>query len=138
MAVARRLGKGAPGAASCPWTWSPPAAPPGAVRTEAAVAAVEDVETGMLMHTLNATDDPLTFTWVEVYQNDAALHAHLGNPAVGEALAQAPELIDGPMTIELYGEIAPETKAFAEGLGMGVVFKERKLGFSGMFAPRTL
>ena len=100
--------------------------------------AVEDVETGMLMHTLNATDDPLTFTWVEVYQNDAALHAHLGNPAVGEALAQAPELIDGPMTIELYGEIAPETKAFAEGLGMGVVFKERKLGFSGMFAPRNL
>lgn len=53
--------------------------------------AVEDVETGMLMHTLNAhEDDPMKFTWIEVYQNDAALTAHLGNPAVGEAMAKLP------------------------------------------------
>ena len=90
--------------------------------------AVEDVETGMLMHTLNATDDPLTFTWMEVYQNDAAFHAHLGNPAVGELLAQAPEVLDGSMTLEIYGEIAPETKAFAEGLGMGLCSRSASLG----------
>lgn len=51
--------------------------------------AVEDAEPGMLMHTCNAhEDDPLTFTWVEVYQNDAALSAHLANPAVAEAMGK--------------------------------------------------
>ena len=100
--------------------------------------AVEDVETGMLMHTLNATDDPLTFTWVEVYQNDAALFAHLANPAVGEALAKAPELTEGEMVVHLYGEIGAETKAFVESLPFTCNIHARKLGFSGMFAPRTL
>ena len=92
----------------------------------------------MLMYTLHATDDPLTFTWVALLQNDAALLAHLANPAVGEGLAKAPELTEGEMVVHLYGEIGAETKALAESLGFTLNIHARKLGFSGIFAPRTL
>ena len=100
--------------------------------------AVEDVETGMLMYTLHATDDPLTFTFVAVLQNDAALFAHMANKGVGEALAKLPEVIEGEMVVHLYGEIGAETKAFVESLPFTCNIHARKLGFSGMFAPRTL
>ena len=100
--------------------------------------AVEDAETGMLMHMLCAhEDDPLTFTWVELYQNDAALRAHLANPAVGEALAKAPQHTDG-MAIAIYGELAPETRKWADGLGLPITWYPWKLGFSGMMGPRSL
>ena len=99
--------------------------------------ACEDVETGTLMVTLHATDDPLTFTWVNFFQNDAALLAHLANPAVGEGLAKLPEVTEGEMVVNLYGEIGAETKAFVESLGITCNIHARKLGF-GMFAPRTL
>ena len=102
------------------------------------IKAVEDVETGMLMQTLHATDDPLTFTFVVVLQNDAALFAHMANPGVGEALAKAPELTEGEMVVHLYGEIGAETKAFLESMPFTCHIHARKLGFSGMFAPRTL
>ena len=100
--------------------------------------AVEGSETGMLMQTVNATDDPLTFTWVNVFQNDAALLAHLTNPAVGEGLAKLPELTEGENVVHLYGEIGAETKAFLESMPFTCHIHARKLGFSGMFAPRTL
>eukprot|EP01051_Picozoa_sp_SAG22_P016219 SAG22_NODE_2252_length_2785_cov_2.933730_3_plen_227_part_00 len=49
--------------------------------------AVEDSEPGMLVHTLDADPScPLTFTWTEVYKNEAALFAHLSNGPVLEAL----------------------------------------------------
>ena len=76
--------------------------------------AVEDSETGMLMQSLNATDDPLTFTWVNFFQNDAALFAHLANPAVLELLPKLPEVTEGEKVVHLYGEIGAETKALVE------------------------
>ena len=56
--------------------------------------AVKDNETGMLMHVAcDDPDDPLRISWVEVYQNDEAMRAHLGNPLVGEAMARMPEFL---------------------------------------------
>ena len=100
--------------------------------------AVEDSETGMLMQTVNATDDPLTFTWVNFFQNDAALFAHLANAAVSEVLPKLPEVTEGEQVVHLYGEIGAETKAFVESLPFTCNIHARKLGFSGIFAPRTL
>ena len=104
--------------------------------------AVEDVETGMLMNILVAhEDDPLKFTVVEVYENDAAFLAHMGNPAVGAAMA--PEVmgavIDGAVEAEVWGDIAPETKALMESLSFpGIKYMPCKGGFTGSFSPRTL
>lgn len=101
--------------------------------------ACEDVETGTLMQTLNATDDPLTFTWVNFFQNDAALFAHLANAAVSEVLPKLPEVTEGDPVVHLYGEMGAETKALVESFpGFAWKIHARKLGFSGIFAPRTL
>ena len=67
----------------------------------------------------------------------AALRAHLANPAVGEALAKAPQHTDG-MAIAIYGELAPETREWADGLGLPITWYPWKLGFSGMMGPRSL
>eukprot|EP01044_Picomonas_judraskeda_P014799 COSAG03_NODE_2400_length_2810_cov_2.950941_1_plen_127_part_00 len=101
------------------------------------IKAVEDVETGFLMQTIHATDDPLSFRIVNLLQNDAALFAHMANPAVGEALAKIPEVSEGEMVVHLYGELGAETKAFVESLPFTCNIHARKFGF-GMFAPRTL
>lgn len=42
------------------------------------------------------------------------------------------------MKVEIYGEIAPETREFADGLGLPVTYFPRKCGFNGMFAARSL
>jgi hypothetical protein len=56
---------------------------------------------------------------------------------VGEALAKAPELTEGEMVVQLYGEIGAETKAFVESFPFTCNIHARKFGF-GMFAHRTL
>lgn len=40
---------------------------------------VEAAETGMISHTLNQEEggDPHTYSWMEIYQDDAALFAHM-------------------------------------------------------------
>ena len=43
------------------------------------------------------------------------------------------------MDVEVWGEIAPETKAWFETLGIpGIKYHNRKCGFTGMFNPRVL
>ena len=80
--------------------------------------AVEDSEPGMLLHTFDIDpDDPCAFTWTEVYQNDAALLAHLQNPPVGEYLKAHAELGDG-FTVEIYGNLAEATIEAVNALGI--------------------
>jgi len=43
------------------------------------------------------------------------------------------------MKVTVLGEIAPETREFAESLGIpGIQYHDRVAGFTGMFADRTL
>ena len=52
-------------------------------------------EPGMLHHTFDQDpDDPLAFTWSEVYLDDATLINHLTNPPCIKAMQQHEEMGD--------------------------------------------
>jgi len=58
--------------------------------------AVELSEPGMLFHNFDADpDDPLAFTWTEVYSNSEAFIKHDANPPVQEYVKKHSELADG-------------------------------------------
>ena len=82
---------------------------------EIADKAVMATEDGMLHHTFDQDpDDPLMFTWSEVYKNDAALLFHLTNPPLVKFVEQHGEMGD-KFEVEVYGTLSVETKeAFSE------------------------
>ena len=62
--------------------------------------AVELSEPGMLFHNFDADpDDPLAFTWTEVYSNSEAFIKHDANPPVQDYVAKHAELADGFTTV---------------------------------------
>ena len=81
-------------------------------------AEVENSEPGMLFHNFDADpSDPLSFTWTEVYKNDAALIAHSNKPPVQGYVEQHAELGDG-CEIEIYGELGEEAIEAVKALGV--------------------
>jgi len=72
-------------------------------------AAVEKTEPGMLMHNFDADpDDPLQFTWTEIYRDDESLIAHINNPPVQEYGKKHLELAES-IEVEIYGTLTDET-----------------------------
>ena len=70
--------------------------------------AVEASEPGMLFHNFDSDpDNPLAFTWTEVYSNSKAFIKHDANPPVQEYVTKHAELADG-FTIEVYGNVSQE------------------------------
>ena len=70
--------------------------------------AVESSEPGMLFHNFDSDpDNPLAFTWTEVYSNSKAFIKHGANPPVQEYVTKHAELADG-FTIEVYGNVSQE------------------------------
>ena len=60
---------------------------------EAVDNAVEKSEPGMLFHNFDADpDDPLTFTWIELYENSDAFLQHTSNSAVLDYVRQHTQL----------------------------------------------
>ena len=117
---------------------------PGKVRSYTGIAktadtAVEDSEPGMLHHEFCAdpTDDN-AFVWAEVFQDDAAILAHLANPAVGTYLEGHAELAaarngrnDGAgFSVEIYGSVGDEVKEAFAPLGIPVKYFDTTLGYS--------
>ena len=93
-------------------------------------AAVEASEPGMLHHTFDQDpENPLCFTWSEVYKNDEAFLAHLANPPVGEYLEEHAKLGDG-FTVEVYGTVGDKCKAVMQGIGLPLKIFETKCGYS--------
>ncbi len=93
-------------------------------------AAVEASEPGMLHHTFDQDpEDPLCFTWSEVYKNDDAFLAHLANPSVGEYLQGHAELGDG-FTVEVYGTVGEKCKEAMNATALPLKFFESKCGYS--------
>ena len=81
-------------------------------------AEVENSEPGMLFHNFDADpSDPLSFTWTEVYKNDAALIAHINNHPVQGYVEQHAELGDG-FEIDIYGELGEEAIEAVKALGV--------------------
>ena len=98
-----------------------------ATKTDAAVQASEP---GMLHHTFDQDpENPLCFTWSEVYKNDGAFLEHLANPLVGEYL-QGHALLGDGFTVEVYGTVGSQCKAALESTGLPVKIFETKCGYS--------
>ena len=92
--------------------------------------AVELSEPGMLFHNFDADpDDPLAFTWTEVYSNSNAFIKHDANPPVQEYVAKHAELADG-FTIEIYGDVSKDVIETINRLGIPLKhFKTTRVGY---------
>ena len=98
-----------------------------ATRTD---AAVEASEPGMLHHTFDQDpENPLLFTWSELYKNDAAFLAHLANPPVREYLKGHADLGDG-FSVEVYGTVGGECRAALEATGLPLKIFKSMCGYS--------
>lgn len=92
--------------------------------------AVEASEPGMLFHNFDSDpEDPLAFTWTEVYSNSNAFIKHDANPPVQEYVTKHAELADG-FTIEVYGNVSQEVIETINRLGIPLKhFKTTKVGY---------
>ena len=92
--------------------------------------AVELSEPGMLFHNFDADpDDPLAFTWTEVYSNSNAFIKHDANPPVQEYVVKHAELADG-FTIEIYGDVSQDVIDTINRLGIPLKhFKTTRVGY---------
>ena len=92
--------------------------------------AVELSEPGMLFHNFDADpDNPLAFTWTEVYSNSNAFIKHDANPPVQEYVAKHAELADG-FTIEIYGDVSQDVIETINRLGIPLKhFKTTRVGY---------
>ena len=92
--------------------------------------AVEASEPGMLFHNFDSDpEDPLAFTWTEVYSNSKAFMKHDANPPVQEYVTKHAELADG-FTIEVYGNVSQEVIDTINRLGIPLKhFKTTKVGY---------
>ena len=100
--------------------------------------AVKESEPGMLLHTFDADpSDPCAFTWTEVYQNDAALLAHLNNPKLDEYLKGHEEMGDG-LEVEIYGALTEDTIQFLNDSGIPWTHHSTRFGFFENFGPRKI
>ena len=92
--------------------------------------AVELSEPGMLFHNFDADpDDPLAFTWTEVYTNSEAFIKHDANPPVQEYITKHAELADG-FTIEIYGNVSQNVINTINRLAVPFKhFKTTKVGY---------
>ena len=100
--------------------------------------AVKESEPGMLLHTFDADpSDPCAFTWTEVYQNDAALLAHLNNPKLDDYLKAHEEMGDG-LEVEIYGALTEDTIQFLNDSGIPWTHHSTRFGFFEDFGPRKI
>jgi quinol monooxygenase YgiN len=92
--------------------------------------AVELSEPGMLFHNFDSDpDDPLAFTWTEVYSNSDAFIKHDANPPVQEYVKKHAELADG-FTIEIYGNVSTNVIDTINRLGVPLKhFKTTRVGY---------
>ena len=92
--------------------------------------SVEDTEPGMLFHNFDADpNDPLKFTWTEVYKDSASFVAHVQNPPVQEYVDNHAELGDG-FSIEIYGIVSEDVIDNINELGLPLKhFKTTAVGY---------
>ena len=100
--------------------------------------AVKESEPGMLLHTFDVDpSDPCAFTWTEVYENDAALIAHLNNPKLDEYLKGHEEMGDS-LEVEIYGALAEDTIKFLNDSGIQWKHHCTRFGFFDKFSARKI
>jgi quinol monooxygenase YgiN len=94
-------------------------------------SAVERTEPGMLFHNFDADpNDPLAFTWTEVYKNSDAFLLHTSNPPVLEYVGKHAEFGEG-FAIEIYGNVSNAVLANIAELGFPLKhFKTTRVGYA--------
>ena len=92
--------------------------------------AVEKTEPGMLFHNFDADpEDPLAFTWTEVYKNSDSFLAHTSNPPVLEYVGEHAKLGDG-FSIEIYGDVSEAVLTNIKELGFALKhFRTTRVGY---------
>ena len=97
---------------------------------EAVDNAVEKTEPGMLFHNFDADpDDPLAFTWTELYANSDAFLLHTSNAPVLEYVGQHAQLGEG-FTLEIYGNVTAAVIENIADLGFPLRhFKTTRVGY---------
>ena len=92
--------------------------------------AVEKTEPGMLFHNFDADpNDPLAFTWTEVYKDSSAFLMHTSNAPVLEYVGQHAELGEG-FTVEIYGNVSEAVLSNIATLGFPLThYKTTRVGY---------
>ena len=70
------------------------------------VAAVKANEPGCLLYTLNKSDDPLTYVFLERYKDEDAVKAHRGSDHFRSLGREMGAFMDGPPEILRLSEVA--------------------------------
>ena len=91
----------------------------------------EEEESGMIMHNFDSDpDNPLAFTWSEIYQNSDALIVHFNAPYALEYVGKHQELAES-FDLEIYGNLSTDAIAAVKALGLPCKhFKTTRVGFS--------
>ena len=92
--------------------------------------AVEKTEPGMLFHNFDADpNDPLAFTWTEVYKDSDAFLMHTANEPVLEYVEKHAEFGEG-FAVEIYGNVSDAVLSNISELGFPLKhFKTTKVGY---------
>ena len=78
----------------------------------------EEEESGMIMHNFDSDpDNPLAFTWSEIYQNSDALIVHFSAPYALEYVGKHQELAES-FDLEIYGDLSADAISAVEALGL--------------------
>ena len=91
----------------------------------------EEEESGMIMHNFDSDpDNPLAFTWSEIYQNSDALIVHFSAPYALDYVGKHQELAES-FDLEIYGNLSTDAIAAVKALGLPCKhFKTTRVGFS--------
>ena len=91
----------------------------------------EKEESGMFLHNFDADpDNPLGFTWSEIYQNSDALLVHFSAPYALEYVGKHQQLADS-FDLEIYGNLSDEAIAAVRQLGLPFKhYKTTRVGFA--------
>ena len=90
----------------------------------------EEEESGMIMHNFDSDpDNPLAFTWSEIYQNSDALIVHFSAPYALEYVGKHQELAES-FDLEIYGDLSADAISAVEALGLPCKhYKTTRVGF---------
>ena len=91
----------------------------------------EKEESGMFLHNFDADpDNPLGFTWSEIYQNSDALLVHFNASYALEYVGKHQQLADS-FDLEIYGNLSDEAIAAVRQLGLPFKhYKTTRVGFA--------
>ena len=93
--------------------------------------AAEASTPGLLIHNFSSDpDDPLVFTWSEVFENSEAWLMHGSSAYAADYIEKHFQLADG-LSIEIYGDVSQEVADTCNSMGLPVKhFTNTRVGYA--------